>query len=358
MKIPKFILGFTLCAVAVLCMAQSTVIRRLRDLADVRLPATPTTGHVLSFNGTAWTNAVDGGVTLTNTFNANQFTLIGGTNVHFSQYAAVTNLQAESGSYAAPAYGFGAATNSGLLRDASGYLNLSVAAARVMQLQPAETIFGTNTAGLNVTLNGSSNSVATIKWTVEGNKDRWQLQKTSGETGSDVGSDFSLFAFTDAGALIDNPLKVTRAAGGQFVSLRPTVIKSTLAVTNNFTAHSGTITNALTNGVFRSVQQTLAYAGETNVVVDCTLGNFFSLLVTNAAFITVTNIYTGWSGVVHLRQDATGTYAVTSHTNYVAYSAGTQPTITTNANARDVIYLVSGGEGTNVLAVAHANFLP
>lgn len=41
--------------------AISPVINRLRDLRDVRLPSSITSGHVLSWNGTQWTNAISYG---------------------------------------------------------------------------------------------------------------------------------------------------------------------------------------------------------------------------------------------------------------------------------------------------------
>lgn len=89
----KLLAGFLLCAVGVFCMAQTkTVVRYLRNLQDVNLPASPTTGHVLSYNGTLWTNAAD--ATGTPAFNNNQFGSAGGT-TNIVSGALVTNMHAK-----------------------------------------------------------------------------------------------------------------------------------------------------------------------------------------------------------------------------------------------------------------------
>lgn len=54
---------------------------------------------------------------------------------------------------------------------------------------------------------------------------RWAMRRQStAESGSDAGSNFNLNAYTDAGAAIDTPLAITRAAGGQITLARPLVM--------------------------------------------------------------------------------------------------------------------------------------
>lgn len=69
--------------------------------------------------------------------------------------------------------------------------------------------------------------------------DRWYFgQNTTAETGSDAGSGFFITALTDAGAVIDTPLAITRAAGGRITTPRPVTLSDS-------TASSSTISGAL-----------------------------------------------------------------------------------------------------------------
>lgn len=54
---------------------------------------------------------------------------------------------------------------------------------------------------------------------------RWSFASNSAaESGSNAGSNFALGAWTDAGAFIDNPIEITRAAGGTITFSRPSAI--------------------------------------------------------------------------------------------------------------------------------------
>lgn len=65
---------------------------------------------------------------------------------------------------------------------------------------------------------------------------RWELlANNTAEGGSDAGSDFRLAAYTDAGAFIDFPLQVTRAAGGTVTVPRPLRSTDTTASTSGST---------------------------------------------------------------------------------------------------------------------------
>jgi len=59
--------------------------------------------------------------------------------------------------------------------------------------------------------------------------DRWKIRGTSTvEGGANAGTDLALQACTDAGAVIDNVITITRAAAGTIVINRPFVLNSTL----------------------------------------------------------------------------------------------------------------------------------
>jgi hypothetical protein len=66
-----------------------------------------------------------------------------------------------------------------------------------------------------------------------GGASRWFLfADTATESGSDAGSTFTLRAYTDAGASIDSPLTIIRAAGGAITLARPVTCSSTLSCTS------------------------------------------------------------------------------------------------------------------------------
>jgi hypothetical protein len=74
--------------------------------------------------------------------------------------------------------------------------------------------------------------------------DRWYFgQNTAAETGSNAGSEFFIAALTDAGAIIDSPITITRAAGGSVSIVRPVSLSSTLAV-NGVTTLSSYLTSS------------------------------------------------------------------------------------------------------------------
>jgi len=78
-------------------------------------------------------------------------------------------------------------------------------------------VVGDGTSGAvqnNVVVNGPAGSVRGLYMQTAG-VDRWRVTTTNGaETGSNAGSGFAISARDDAGALIDSPITITRAAGG------------------------------------------------------------------------------------------------------------------------------------------------
>lgn len=80
-------------------------------------------------------------------------------------------------------------------------------------------------------INGAAGNRRIAAWQTAG-VNRWTLRASNGtESGSDVGSDLELTAFTDAGAGIDNPITITRQTGGAITMARQVSLQSSLAFT-------------------------------------------------------------------------------------------------------------------------------
>jgi hypothetical protein len=67
---------------------------------------------------------------------------------------------------------------------------------------------------------GPSASARATKWTTAG-IERWRVTMSNSETGSNVGSDYQLFRFSDAGAFLDTSLSIQRSTGIASFSQRP-----------------------------------------------------------------------------------------------------------------------------------------
>lgn len=139
-------------------------------------------------------------------------------------------------------------------------------------------------------------------------------------------------------------LKVTDGSG----NLRDLVTRSTFAT-------NASITN-ITADSYVTTQQTLSYASATNLTVDANKSLHFVSLTNTAYFAQPSNLGVGRTFTVILQQDGTGTRAVTFNTNYWKFPGGVVPTITTNANAYDVLSCISCPYGTNVFAIHNAKF--
>ncbi len=68
----------------------------------------------------------------------------------------------------------------------------------------------------------------------------WNFRVSGNQTGSDAGSSLSLTARTDAGATIDNPISIVRAAGGAITFARPTTQATNWSQTGATTFSTGT----------------------------------------------------------------------------------------------------------------------
>jgi hypothetical protein len=140
-------------------------------------------------------------------------------------------------------------------------------------------------------------------------------------------------------------VSVTSGTAGQY---RDLVTRSTFAT-------NASITN-ITADSYVTTQQTLSYASATNLTVDANKSLHFVSLTNTAYFAQPSNLGVGRTFTVILQQDGTGTRAVTFNTNYWKFPGGVVPTITTNANAYDVLSCISCPYGTNVFAIHNAKF--
>lgn len=126
-------------------------------------------------------------------------------------------------------------------------------------------------------------------------------------------------------------------------------------ITRSTFATNASITN-ITADSYVTTQQTLSYASATNLTVDANKSLHFVSLTNTAYFAQPSNLGVGRTFTVILQQDGTGTRAVTFNTNYWKFPGGVVPTITTNANAYDVLSCISCPYGTNVFAIHNAKF--
>lgn len=115
---------------------------------------------------------------------------------------------------------------------------------------------------------------------------------------------------------------------------------------------------AIVHGRFSQTNRTLAYTGSgaagTNVLVDCLNGNWFKLTMTNNAHLLFTNVVEGYSAIINLRQDATGSRLLTF--NNVNVNTNEIIVLSTAAGSLDILNIVSDDIGTNANVIAQKNF--
>ena len=117
------------------------------------------------------------------------------------------------------------------------------------------------------------------------------------------------------------------------------------------TSTAQSITGAKTftaNTALKGVQETVYAWGNVSAgtyTIDCSSGTIHSLTLTgNVTISSFTNVSTGQSVTIKLKQDATGSRTLTSTMKF----AGGSKTLTTSSNAIDVISVLY--DGTDYLA--------
>ena len=144
------------------------------------------------------------------------------------------------------------------------------------QLGPNQTInakgathtFGNGNTNATLILNGAAGTLRNIVAQTNG-VNRWVLGfNSTGETGSDAGTDFILSARTDAGVAIDTPITIIRAAGGAMTLSRPVAHSSTCGFNGTAPITKPTVTGSrAANAALASLLTALAGYG---LVTDST----------------------------------------------------------------------------------------
>lgn len=188
---------------------------------------------------------------------------------------------------------------------------------------------------------------------------RWGAGNTA-ETGSDAGSQFLVQAFTDAGALIDTPIQVVRAASGAITVARP-VTQNSKTTTYNSVATAGWGVPSI-YAAARSTAQAAAVASVATYTVGAADGSFevsANVLVTTATThnFTVTCAYTDEGSTARTITmpfrlvDGSSVTAIANAAGAVPYhgerlqiraKAATAITIATTGTFTTVVYNVEG----------------
>jgi hypothetical protein len=170
------------------------------------------------------------------------------------RWSVEASSAAEGGSDAGSAFNVNAFNDAGtfidtpisIVRAAAGAIQFTrpVTATATVSMTGATTILGSSGLAsiLALALRTAAGNARDILFQ-SGTVNRWGIRaNATAEGGSDAGSDFQLQAYTDAGALIDTPIAITRAAAGAM-----TFTRSITATATQFTfgpgGAGGTITN-------------------------------------------------------------------------------------------------------------------
>lgn len=118
---------------------------------------------------------------------------------------------------------------------------------------------------------------------------------------------------------------------------------------------SGSVT--ATNG-FVHIPKALSFTGFTNIVLDASLGNKFTLtLTTNCFFATPSNLFPMQEFTIDVRQDSVGGRTVTfTNGGQWKFPSGQILTTTTNAGSWSIFSCMVSQYGTNVAVVQTLNF--
>jgi hypothetical protein len=127
--------------------------------------------------------------------------------------------------------------------------------------------------------------------------DRWICGVgNAAESVADAGSQFVIFAFTDAGGAIDTPLSIVRAAGGAITLARPVTCTGTVTVPNGSAAAPGIRTTAYAHGLYSVDASNLGFAADGALAMSVakpngsTVGGSLQLRTPTAAERAIVNI--------------------------------------------------------------------
>lgn len=188
-----------------------------------------------------------------------------------------------------------------------------------------------------------------------GNVPRWAWGVTNGaETGANVGSDWFLSSYSDAGAFLGTPIYVARATsaitfGGPLLSPNMTgvpTVPTAAPGTNTTQSASTAFVQAAVAGGTAGVA---SFNGRTGVVVPTT-GDYTAAQVTGAAASGANSNITSLTGLttaLSIPQGGTGaTTAAAACTNLGAAASGANNNITSLTGLTTPLSVAQGGTGT------------
>lgn len=117
-------------------------------------------------------------------------------------------------------------------------------------------------------------------------------------------------------------------------SVNGTTVGATTASTGAFTTLSSSTTMSATGNAYMAID---ALTDASTIAVDMSVGNNFSVtLGGNRTLGNPTNLTAGQSGIIFITQDGTGSRTL-AYSSYWDFPSQTAPTLTTTANAVDVL---------------------
>ena len=175
----------------------------------------------------------------------------------------VTEISTAYAPLASPTF-TGTVTTNGAFYANAGYLYATGAPA---------AYFGSGLAGADIRLRGAAGNIRAINFQTA-SVQRWSLwADTVAESGANAGSAFKLTASDDAGAIIDTPISITRAAGTPITLSRPVSTGAVTATTVKVTSAGGYISSDNSTGITTTVT-TASLVGKTITIKDGIITGF------------------------------------------------------------------------------------
>lgn len=161
---------------------------------------------------------------------------------------------------------------------------------------------GTGSGGTTLQIRGAAGQTRTLRFTTGASTGRWDIAASSGtESGANAGSNFNLIANDDAGAAIDTPLTIVRAANGEIYTAAGRSVtlggapaaaatvtrnrKATTAIADNVATTVCTITvpNAAHSAVIKLTALGVLGAGGAIGAGECNASNSYDITIVRTA---------------------------------------------------------------------------
>jgi hypothetical protein len=221
---------------------------------------------------------------------------------------------------------------------------------------------GSGSASMNVRAAASGSSASTFFLT--GTANRWELTKNNvAESGSNVGSDFGINRYNDAGSLVDTPFSINRATGTVTVinSSSPTFLVTTppaqtpsLQVRTPSAGFGGTLGFSTAASTRWEVQKNSTAESGSNAGSDFGINRY-----SDAGSYIDTPIFIARStGIVTLSQGANitgGNLSVSGASSALGYAAGTGGTTTQTGTKASPVAL---NKVTGTITTASSSLAP